>query len=214
MLTALFTGLSIGLGSGVAPGPLTGLVISTTLRSGLGPGLRIAVAPLISDSVIILLSLTLVSQLPDVAITILGVVGAIVVAAFGIEILWSASKMSNSEVAIGETNMEGQKPTKLQKLPALAQGVLINFLNPAPWIFWITAGSTILIAFWRESPTQALVFIFTFYFALIGAKVVLVFALAASAHRMKARTYRLILIGSGILLLVTAVVLLLTHVVG
>jgi threonine/homoserine/homoserine lactone efflux protein len=87
MLTALFAGLSIGLGSGVAPGPLTGMAISTTLRSGLGAGLRIAIAPLISDSVIIVLSLTLVSQLPDGAITILGIVGAIVVAAFGIEIL-------------------------------------------------------------------------------------------------------------------------------
>jgi threonine/homoserine/homoserine lactone efflux protein len=209
MLTALFAGLSIGLGSGVAPGPLTGLAISTTLRSGLGPGLRIAVAPLISDSVIIVLSLTLVSQLPDVAITILGIVGAIVVAAFGIEILWSAHKMRNSEL-----NMGSQKPTRLQKLPVIAQGVLINFLNPAPWIFWITAGSTILIGFWRESPTQAFVFIFAFYFSLVGAKVVIVFALAASAHRMSARTYRLILTASGILLLVTAAILLLTHVVS
>lgn len=209
MLTALFTGLSIGLGSGVAPGPLTGLAISTTLRSGFGPGLRIAVAPLISDSVIILLSLTLVSQLPDVAITVLGIVGAIVVAAFGLEILWSAHKMRNSEL-----NMGSQKPTRLQKLPVLVQGALINFLNPAPWIFWITAGSTILIAFWRESPTQAFVFIFTFYLALVGAKVVIVFTLAASAHRMSARTYRLILTASGILLLVTAGILLITHVVN
>jgi threonine/homoserine/homoserine lactone efflux protein len=209
MLTALFTGLSIGLGSGVAPGPLTGLAISTTLRSGLGPGLRIAVAPLISDSVIIVLSLTLVSQLPDVAITVLGIVGAIVVAAFGLEILWSAHKMHNSEL-----NMGSQKATRLQKLPVLVQGALINFLNPAPWIFWITAGSTILIAFWRESPTQAFVFIFTFYFALVGAKVVIVFTLAASAHRMSARTYRLILTASGILLLVTAGILLITHVVN
>jgi len=209
MLTALFTGLSIGLGSGVAPGPLTGLAISTTLRNGLGPGLRIAVAPLLSDTVIVLLSLTLVSQLPDVAITILGIVGAIVVAAFGIEILWSAQKMRGSELDMG-----GQKSTRLRKLPVLAQGVLINFLNPAPWIFWITAGSTILIGFWRESPAQAFAFIFTFYFALVGAKVVIVFALAASAHRMSARTYRLILTASGILLLVTAAILFITHVVS
>lgn len=214
MLTALFAGLSIGLGSGVAPGPLTGLAISTTLRSGLGPGLRIAIAPLISDSVIILLSLTLVSQLPDVAITVLGVVGAIVIAAFGLEILWSAHKMRNSELTMGGLNLGGQKPTKLQKLPVLAQGVLINFLNPAPWIFWVTAGSTILVSFWRENPTQAVIFITAFYLTLVGAKVVIVFTLAASAHRMSARTYRLILTASGILLLVTAAILTLTHVVN
>ncbi len=206
MLTALFAGLSIGLGSGVAPGPLTGLAISTTLRSGLGSGLRIAVAPLISDSVIILLSLTLVSQLPDGAIKVLGIVGAIVVAAFGLEILWSAHKMPNTEVQMGS-----KKPTKLQRLPVLVQGALINFLNPAPWIFWITAGSTILIGFWRESPSQAIVFLLAFYLTLVGAKVAIVVALAATRHRMNARTYRLILIASGILLLLTAVVLILTH---
>ncbi len=209
MLTALFAGLSIGLGSGVAPGPLTGLAISTTLRSGLGSGLRIAVAPLISDPVIILLSLTLVSQLPDGAIKVLGIVGAIVVAAFGLEILWSAHKMPNTEVQMGS-----KKPTKLQRLPVLVQGALINFLNPAPWIFWITAGSTILIGFWRESPTQAIVFLLAFYLTLVGAKIAIVVALAATRHRMNARTYRLILIASGILLLLTAVVLILTHVLN
>jgi threonine/homoserine/homoserine lactone efflux protein len=207
MLTALFAGLSIGLGSGVAPGPLTALAISTTLRSGLRSGLQIAISPLISDSVIIVLSLTLVSQLPDGAITILGIVGAVVVAAFGIEILWSAHKMSNTELDIGSQN-----PTKLKRLPVVVQGALINFLNPAPWIFWITAGSTILIAFWRESPAQAVIFVFTFYLALVGAKVAIVVALAASRHRLNARTYRLILTASGILLLVTAVVLVITHV--
>jgi len=209
MLTALFAGLSIGLGSGVAPGPLTGLAISTTLRSGLGSGLRIAIAPLISDSVIILLSLTLVSQLPDGAITVLGIVGGIVVAAFGLEILWSAHKMSDTEVQMGS-----KKPPKLQRLPVLAQGALINVLNPAPWIFWITAGSTILIGFWRESPTQAIVFLVAFYLTLVGAKVAIVITLAATRHRMSARTYRLILTASGILLLITAVILILAHVMN
>lgn len=207
MLTALFAGLSIGLGSGVAPGPLTGLAISTTLRSGLRSGLQIAISPLISDLVIIVLSLTLVSQLPDGAITILGIVGAVVVAAFGIEILWSAHKMGNSGLDMGT-----QKPTKLMKLPVVLQGALVNFFNPAPWIFWITAGSTILIAFWRESPVQAVIFLFSFYLALVSAKIAIVVALAASRHRMNARTYRLILTASGILLLVTAVVLVITHV--
>ena len=209
MLTALFTGLSIGLGSGVAPGPLTGLAISTTLRSGLRPGLQIAIAPLISDSIIIFLSLTLVSQLPETAITVLGIIGAIVVAAFGVEVLLSARRMRDDEV-----NMASKKPTKLQRLPLAAQGALINFLNPAPWIFWITAGSTILIGFWRESPNQAILFLIAFYLTLVGAKVAIVLALAATRHRMNARTYRLILNASGILLLVTAVILVLTHVTG
>ena len=65
---------------------------------------------------------------------------------------------------------------------------------------------------WRESPTQAVVFLLAFYLSLVGAKVAIVVALAATRHRMSARTYRLILMASGILLLITAVVLIFTHV--
>ena len=209
MLTALFTGLSIGLGSGVAPGPLTGLAISTTLRSGLRSGLQIAIAPLISDSIIIFLSLTLVSQLPETTITALGIIGAIVVAAFGVEVLLSARRMRNDEV-----DMASKETSKLQRLPIAAQGALINFVNPAPWIFWITAGSTILIGFWGESPNQAILFLVAFYLTLVGAKVAIVLALAATRHRMSARTYRSILTASGILLLATAVILVFSYVTG
>jgi threonine/homoserine/homoserine lactone efflux protein len=188
---------------------LTGLAISTTLRSGLRPGLYIAIAPLISDSIIIFLSLTLVSQLPETAITVLGIVGAIVVAAFGAEVLLSARRMRNNEV-----DMAIKETSKLQRLPPAAQGALINFLNPAPWIFWITAGSTILIGFWRESPNQAILFLIAFYLTLVGAKVAIVLALAATRHRMNVRTYRSILTASGILLLATALILVFTHVTG
>jgi threonine/homoserine/homoserine lactone efflux protein len=169
--------------------------------------MRIAIAPLFSDAIIIGLSLTLVAQLPNVGIQILGVIGAIVVAFFGVETLLSARKalppMSADEVIHRK---------HLDRYPVLLQGALINLLNPAPWIFWVTAGSTLLVNFWRENPASAVGFLITFYLMLIGVKVVLVVALAATRHRMSTKTYRSILVGSGVLLLVAAVILLATHV--
>ncbi|MGB4324334.1 MAG: LysE family transporter [Candidatus Nanopelagicales bacterium] len=207
MIQALVAGLTIGIGSGAAPGPLMGLAITTTMRSGLAAGMRIAIAPLFSDAIIIGLSLTLVAQLPNVGIQILGVIGAIVVAFFGVETLLSARKalppMSADEVIHRK---------HLDRYPVLLQGALINLLNPAPWIFWVTAGSTLLVNFWRENPASAVGFLITFYLMLIGVKVVLVVALAATRHRMSTKTYRAILVGSGLLLLVAAVILLATHV--
>lgn len=206
MIDAIATGFALGLGSGVAPGPLTGLTISTTMRLGIGAGLRIAVAPLISDTIIIVLSLTLVSQLPQTAISILGVIGAVVVAFFGVEILISARKAQTPAAGTAKV------PHRLDRFPVVLQGAAINFLNPAPWIFWVTAGSTLLVGFWRESPISAVAFTIVFYVLLVGVKIAIVMSLGATRHKMSTRTYRGILFTSGILLLVAAVLLLTTHV--
>lgn len=206
MIEAIVTGFALGLGSGVAPGPLTGLAITTTMRSGIGAGLRIAIAPLISDSIIIALSLTAISQLPQSVISILGIIGAVVVALFGIEILISARK------AQAPSSGAVKVPNRLDRLPVTFQGAAINLLNPAPWIFWVTAGSTLLVGLWRENPITAIAFIVVFYVSLVAVKVAIVISLAATRHKMNTRTYRGILLGSGVLLLIAAALLLITHV--
>ena len=206
MIEAIVTGFALGFGSGVAPGPLTGLAITTTMRSGIGAGLRIAIAPLISDSIIIALSLTAISQLSQSVISILGIIGAVVVALFGIEILISARKAQAPSAGAVKV------PHRLDRLPVTFQGAAINLLNPAPWIFWVTAGSTLLVGLWRESPITAIAFIVVFYISLVAVKVAIVIGLAATRHKMNTRTYRGILLGSGVLLLIAAALLLITHV--
>lgn len=165
MIEAIVAGLTLGTGSGAAPGPLMGMAISRTMRRGLLSGLRIAFAPLISDTLIILLSLTVVSQLSNQAISILGIVGAVVVAAFGIETLVSARKATLLSPDDTPPSRKG-----VDKLPDVLQGAAINVLNPAPWIFWITAGSTLLVDFWRESPPAAIAFLATFLSHAGGSK--------------------------------------------
>ena len=51
--------LVLGLGAGLTPGPLLGLVINETLRSGWRAGVLVAIAPLIADTLIIGLTFTL-----------------------------------------------------------------------------------------------------------------------------------------------------------
>jgi threonine/homoserine/homoserine lactone efflux protein len=47
------TALVFGLSAGLSPGPLMTLVIAETLKRGIPAGIRIAVAPLITDLPII-----------------------------------------------------------------------------------------------------------------------------------------------------------------
>lgn len=52
-LAALAAGIAPGAGAGMIPGPLTTPVLATTPARGFGAGLRVAVAPLITDAIVI-----------------------------------------------------------------------------------------------------------------------------------------------------------------
>ena len=51
-------GTLFGLAAGFSPGPLTVLVIGETLRHGLRSGLQVAIAPVLTDIPVILLTVT------------------------------------------------------------------------------------------------------------------------------------------------------------
>ena len=57
MIGLISAGLVYGLSAGFSPGPLMALVISQTLKHGIREGAKVAMAPLITDLPIILVSL-------------------------------------------------------------------------------------------------------------------------------------------------------------
>lgn len=213
-------GLALGLGSGLAPGPLLGLSLSTSLARGARAGIQVAVSPLVTDTIIIILTLTVVSQLPAVVVTALTLLGSAVVAYFAWE-TWQAARspglanrLSAPDTVVMETSGEGssggsqpgsQPESRLASRPAWLQGIAVNFLNPAAWLFWATAGSALLIDFWRASPSSAVLFLAAFYLMLVGTKVVLALAVGAGRTRVSMRTYRWLLAGSAVLLAAVAV---------
>ena len=71
----LLLGIALGLGAGISPGPLLGLVLTSTLRRGFGAGVRVALAPLLTDAPIVLLSVFVLESLPAMAVRALGVAG-------------------------------------------------------------------------------------------------------------------------------------------
>ena len=60
ILPFLFAGLVLGLSGGLVPGPLLTLVASETLRHGAAAGIRVALAPLLTDAPIILATSSIV----------------------------------------------------------------------------------------------------------------------------------------------------------
>ena len=65
-LDVVTRGTVLGLAAGFSPGPLTLLVITETLRHGLGAGVRVSLAPLLTDLPLIVLSVLLLERLAAV----------------------------------------------------------------------------------------------------------------------------------------------------
>ncbi len=63
---ALSYGVVLGLSAGFSPGPLQMILIAQTLRYGTAEGLKVAVAPLLTDLPIIGLVLLLMLSLPQI----------------------------------------------------------------------------------------------------------------------------------------------------
>lgn len=201
---ALLAGLVLGLGSGVSPGPLLALAISTTMRRGLRAGLAVVAAPLVTDTLFIVLTVTVISQLPATVIAALSLVGAAVIGWFAWENAREARRADIAALRTEPASTSGNRLTRLTRHPLL-QAATVNVLNPAPWLFWISAGAPLLIGFADQSWSLVLAFLIAFYIAIIGSKALLVVAIAAGRHRLSTRGYRMILAGVAIMLAVLAI---------
>jgi threonine/homoserine/homoserine lactone efflux protein len=191
MWVHILLGLSTGLSAGISPGPLLVLVIAASLRSGVAGGVRVALAPLITDAPIILVTVLVVRNLPPGALRWVGTAGGMVVIWMGLETLRSARR----EYVSHPVPVEGQLRQEMWR------GVVVNALNPHPYVFWATIGGPALVNGWRTSPWYALAFLLPFYLLLVGSKAILAWLVSRKAQALTAIWYRRVLIVCGALVL-------------
>lgn len=187
-------GLLLGTIAGVSPGPLLALVISQSLRFGKKEGVKIAFTPLITDLPAILGAVFLMNELSDNQ-SIFGYIslaGGAYVIFLGLESMLSAGK---------EIKLEASKSHSLKK------GVITNFLNPHPYLFWISVGTPLMVKAFEHSLFASVMFVFSFYITIIGSKVVIAIVADKSRNFLKGRIYQWILRVLGMLLIVLALIL-------
>lgn len=194
MITSYFAqGLALGFGSGITPGPFLALVISASLRGGFRNGAVVALSPLITDLPIIIACVTVLSRVPDRGLGLLSIAGSAVLGWYALEAFRDACGASLQELR--NSARTAQTPRH-----ALRQGVIANFLNPSPWMFWITIGGPLLSRSWQVGPLASASFLLPFYGLLIGSKVGIAAAVGAGRSRLTDLGYRRLLNAAGLLL--------------
>ncbi len=177
MIEALLAGVLLGFSAGIAPGPLLALVIAETLRHDVRAGIKVALAPLITDLPIVVGALLLVSRLEDfdTALGVVSLLGGCFVAYLGVESIRTRGLDLDEEPA---------KPR------SLTRGVITNLLSPHPYLFWLTVGAPVTIqAHGVGGGVWSGAFIVGFYLLLIGSKLALAIVSARSRTVLTGRAY-------------------------
>jgi len=194
MTAFLLAGTLLGLSAGIAPGPLLTLVAGETLRHGVRAGVRVALAPLLTDPPIILAAILLVRLLADqrLALASIHFAGGIYLAWLGFEGL----------------RFRGAEPLPSNPADSLRRGVIANCLNPNPYLFWLTVGTPTVLEAWSRGWSAAVAFVAAFYALLVGSKVLLALALGRARPILREWRYIGLMRGLGAVLLAYALLFL------
>lgn len=134
----LASGCVFGLAGGFTPGPTTTLLVAQTLRFGQAGGIKVAVAPLLTDVPIIVLALLLMGRLARIQ----PVLGGVTLLGAAFLVYLAVESFRVREIEPGDQEVEPRSLTK---------GFMVNLLNPHPYLFWFVIGAPTLLKAANES---------------------------------------------------------------
>ena len=189
------SGFILGLTAGISPGPLLTLVISETLRHNKVAGMKVAIAPLITDGPILLVSLFLLTKLSglDPLLGAISLFGAGFLAYLGYESL-----------IIKNVNTDFKKTDE----QSLKRGIITNALSPHPYLFYLSIGGPLMVKALSINILTLLSFIGSFLLLLVGSKIVITLIVEKSRTFLRSNTYIYTLKFLGLILMVFAIIFL------
>jgi len=190
-VTFLLSGIVFGLIAGMSPGPLLALVISQTLKYNKLEGIKVGIAPLLTNLPIILMTVLVISKLSDSA-HLLGII-SLLGAAF-------LSYLAYESIFIRkvELKMPSASPNSIKK------GMLTDVLSPSPYVFWFAIGAPTLLKAFGVSILSAALFLAGFYICLVGSNIMTALMVEKSKAFFKSKSYIYVIKLLGLVLLVFA----------
>ena len=194
MITFISAAVVFGLSAGFSPGPLLTLVIAQTLKHGVKEGVKVSLAPLVTDAPIICITLLVLSFLSHIH----AVLGWISIAGgcFVVYLAFSTFRAAHPDMQ-----------TSGKQAQSLGKGIAVNALSPHPYLFWITVGSPFILRAWEKGLPSAIAFVLSFMVCLVGSKILVAILVGKTRHFLTGNIYRYTMRVLGVLLFVFALLL-------
>lgn len=162
MFTYLIFGITYAFACVVQPGPFQAFLFSRSLTNGWRNTLPLVLVPLISDIPVIVLVLLILTELPPQVLGLMQIIGGI----FLLYLAYGAYKSWRNFD-------QGKELNKKHELNFL-KAVLVNLLNPNPYLGWSLVMGPMLIKAWKSDPAWGIVLLAGFYGSLIAGSSVMV----------------------------------------
>jgi threonine/homoserine/homoserine lactone efflux protein len=169
MLAYLISGATYGFAAAVSPGPLSMFLMSQAVSKGWRKALPVAFSPLITDGPVAVLVLAVLSQVPSNLVLYLRILGGLLLLYLAFE-AWKSWRTFNPE---SETSIPSGPSS-------LVRAMLINWLNPNPYLGWSIILGPMVLSGWNKSPTSGVAVLLGFYATIVSVMIGMIFLFAAA----------------------------------
>ncbi|MCP4603547.1 MAG: LysE family transporter [Proteobacteria bacterium] len=170
MLKYIIIGSGFAFAAAAQPGPLQAFYLSKVAASGWRRTLPACIAPLISDIPIALLVLLVLHHISGGFESILKAAGGAVLLYFAYRAFleWRRGEWDSTEEA--------------QSAPrTLLQAVVVNLLNPGPYLGWSLILGPLTLEAWQQSPIYSIALIGAFYTSMVLCLALFILLLGTTA---------------------------------
>lgn len=194
MTTTIIIAFVLGAFAGAAPGPYTTMVIGTALQRGFRDGARLALVPLATDIIPLVLTFFILDALNWTALTLLGIAGGTLIGMVGVRFIRQN----------GPAALEGEEPFQAA---TFGHAAISTFLSPSPWLFWFVLAGPLTHRALERSTTEAAIFVAILFVMNMGMAVLLAWLVSNSRKIIAPAVRRRVLQVAGVGLIMAGVVL-------
>jgi threonine/homoserine/homoserine lactone efflux protein len=170
MIEYFFFGISYAFACVVQPGPFQVFLFSQSLTNGWRKTIPLVFAPLMSDLPIIILVLFVLTKVPHEALLILQCFG-------GVFLLYLALSAYKTWYYFNQNVNQDISPQQ-----NIFKAVMINLLNPNPYLAWSLVMGPLLIKGWSENQVYGIILLIGFYSSMIIFSMAMVIFFAATRN--------------------------------
>ncbi|MFA0822544.1 MAG: LysE family translocator [Methanomethylovorans sp.] len=187
LIKALVLGFTIGISAALIPGPMMFATIGISLKKGWKSGLYVFSGhALVELGIFLLILLGAVSIIGDSMISYIAIIGGLVMFLFGVYIIKSAKDAARTDIISSATKLD------MTSGPVSA-GILTSILNPTLIIWWLTAGSALILQEYMTGIMAVSAFIVGHWIADAGILVAVSSSFSKGKELISVRTHERVL---------------------
>jgi threonine/homoserine/homoserine lactone efflux protein len=189
LLEMLVIGFVIGMTGALMPGPMLFATIDLSLKNGWTAGPKIFVGHVIIEFVVCILIVLGITSISDDIVFAISMIGGAILIVFGLMTIKDAKNAANST---GENTGSSGNP--------LAIGIITSATNPYFWIWWLAAGSALLLHGLEISILAAILFVLGHWLADLTYFTAVSTSFSKGKKIMSPKVYERVLLSCGLFL--------------